>query len=122
MKWFAETTEWSDARTPNGVYLLDDSKSKMYAFRPFGGSGSITVFKNPIRIDVRGRKFRVNDVQFNVGVEEEQPEGRVWTVKGSKGDEYQVSESNGEYSCTCSGFKFRSKCRHVDEVLSDVAV
>ena len=50
MKWFAETTDYRD-NTPNGVYLLDDGKSKMYAFRPFG-TGAIKVFKNPIRIDV----------------------------------------------------------------------
>ena len=120
MKWFAETTEWSDATTPNGVYLLDDSKSKMYAFRPFGGKGRVTIFKNPIRIDVRGRKFRINDVQYRTQVEEEKPQGRVWTVKGSKGDEYKVSELNGEYSCTCSGFRFRAKCKHVEGICQTV--
>ena len=36
MKWFAETTVWHDTTIPNGVYLLDDGKSKMYAFRPRG--------------------------------------------------------------------------------------
>ncbi len=120
MKWFAEITNWRDD-TPNGVYLLNDSKSKMYAFQPFG-TGEIKVFRNPIRIDTRGRKFQLNPTQYRVNVEEEQPEGRVWTVKGSRGDEYQVSESNNAYSCTCSGFKFRSKCRHVDEVRANVAV
>jgi len=114
MKWFAETTEWNDA-TPNGIYLLDDSKSKMYAFKPFG-TGTIKVFKNPIRIDVRGRKFCVNEVQFKTKLKEEEPEGRVWVVKGSKGDEYKVSELNGNLSCTCSGFKFRGDCKHVKSV------
>lgn len=120
MKWFAETTEWSDATTPNGVYLLDDSKTKMYAFRPFGGKGTLTVFKKPIKLDTRGRKFRVNDVQYKTGVEEELPQGRVWTVKGSKGDEYKVSELNGNYSCTCSGFKFRGSCRHAESIRQEV--
>lgn len=120
MKWFAETTNWKDA-TPNGVYLLNDSKSKMYAFQPFG-TGEIKVFRNPIRIDTRGRKFQLNDVQYQTQVEEEQPEGRVWTVKGSRGDAYKVSESNGSYSCSCSGFKFRARCRHVDEICASVAV
>ena len=119
MKWFAETTEWADASTPNGVYLLDDSKSKMYAFRPFG-TGKIKVFKNPIRIETRGRKFVVNPVQFKTQVDEEVPEGRVFTVKGSKGDEYRVSELNGEYSCTCSGFRFRAKCKHTESVRQEV--
>ncbi len=114
MKWFAETTEWSDS-TPNGIYLLDDSKSKMYAFKPARG-GEIKVFKNPIRIDIRRRKFVVNPVQFKTGLKEPEPEGRVWVVKGSKGDEYKVTELNGNLSCTCSGFKFRGKCKHAESI------
>ena len=114
MKWFAETTNWAD-NTPNGVYLLDDSKTKMYAFRSGIGS-SIKVFKNPIRIDIRGRKFQVNDVQFKTQLQEQEPEGRVWEVRGSKGDVYKVTEVRGEYSCTCSGFKFRGDCKHIKGV------
>ena len=114
MKWFVETTQWTTP-TPNGIYLLDDSKSKMYAFRPTAKS-PIKTFKAPIRIDVRGRKFAVNPVQYETQVQEEQPEGRVWVVKGSKGDEYKVSELNGNYSCSCSGFRFRQGCRHVESI------
>ena len=114
MKWFAETTNWKDS-VPNGIYLLDDSKSKMYAFRA-RGTEAIKVFKNPIRIDLRGRKFVVNPVQFETKLKEEEPEGRVWTVKGSKGDEYKVSELNGNLSCTCSGFRFRGDCKHVKSI------
>ena len=114
MKWFAETTDYKDT-TPNGIYLLDDSKSKMYAFRP-RGTGTIKVFKNPIRIDVRGRKFVINSVQFKTKLKEEEPEGRTWVVKGSKGDEYKITELNGNLSCTCSGFRFRGDCKHVKSV------
>jgi hypothetical protein len=114
MKWFAETTDYKDT-TPNGIYLLDDGKSKMYAFKPFG-TGTVKVFKNPIRIDTRGRKFAVNSVQFETALREPEPEGRFWIVKGSKGDEYKVTELNGNLSCTCSGFKFRGDCRHTKEV------
>ena len=118
MKWFAETTDWHDS-TPNGIYLLDDSKSKMYAFKA-RGTEAIKVFKNPIRIDTRGRKFVVNPVQFKTKLKEEEPEGRVWVVKGSKGDEYKVSELNGNYSCTCSGFKFRGACKHAESIRQTV--
>jgi len=114
MKWFAETTDWKDS-VPNGIYLLNDSKDKMYAFRA-RGTEPIKVFKNPIRIDLRGRKFVVNPVQFKTELKEEEPEGRVWVVKGSKGDEYKVTDVNGNLSCTCSGFKFRGKCKHADSV------
>jgi hypothetical protein len=114
MKWFAETTDYKDT-VPNGIYLLDDTKTKMYAFKPFG-TGEIKTFKNFIRIDTRGRKFVVNPVQFETKLKEDEPEGRVWVVKGSKGDEYRVSELNGNLSCTCSGFKFRGKCKHADSI------
>lgn len=113
MKWFAETTDYGDA-VPNGIYLLNDSKDKMFAFRP--ASGEIKTFRNPIRIDLRGRKFVINPVQFEVGVKAEVPEGRVWTVKGSKGNEYKITELNGNLSCTCSGFRFRGKCKHEESI------
>ena len=113
MKWFAETTDYKD-NTPNGIYLLDDGKSKMYAFKA-RGTEPVKVFKNPIRIDLRGRKFVVNPVQFKTELKEPEPEGRVWVVKGSKGDEYKVTDVNGNYSCTCSGFRFRSQCRHIEQ-------
>ena len=118
MKWFAETTDYQDA-VPNGIYLLDDSKSKMYAFKP-GGKGAIKTFQHPIRIDVRGRKFVINPVQFKTKLQEPEPEGRFWVVKGSKGDEYKVSEVNGNYSCTCSGFKFRGVCKHAESIRQTV--
>ena len=113
MKWFAETTDYRDS-VPNGVYLLDDSKSKMYAFR--SKNGVIKTFQHPIRIDIRGRKFVLNKVQFRTDVKEPEPEGRSWTVTGSKGDVYRITDVNGNLSCTCSGFKFRGQCRHVKDV------
>ena len=116
MKWFAETTDYRDA-IKNGVYLLDDSKSKMYAFRS-PVTNSIKVFRNPIRMDMRGRKFVVNPVQFKTELTEPEPEGRVWNVTGSKGDTYQVNEVRGDWSCSCSGFKFRGDCKHVKELRS----
>ena len=119
MKWYAETTEWTGTQTPNHVYLLNDSKSKMYAFRP-AGSGDIKVFQSPIKIDIRGRKFVLNPVQFKTKVKEPEPEGRVWTVKGSKGDEYRVTESGGNFNCTCSGFRFRGQCKHVESIRQTV--
>jgi hypothetical protein len=42
--------------------------------------------------------------------------GRRWTVTGSKGDNYIVSEQNGQWSCSCSGFTFRGRCRHVEDI------
>ena len=114
MKWFAETTDWKD-HTPNGIYLLNDSKTKMYAYRSPRDT-TIKIFKNPIRIDLRGRKFAVNSVQFKTELKEPEPEGRVIEVRGSKGDIYKVTDVNGNFSCTCSGFRFRGECKHIKEL------
>jgi hypothetical protein len=39
-----------------------------------------------------------------------------WTVKGSKGNEYLVIRSKGQYNCSCPGFTYRKSCRHITEV------
>jgi hypothetical protein len=87
----------------------------MFAYVKFG-RGLPEKFSKPIRIDIRGRKFKVHPVQFTIDVEAEVPEGRVIEVHGSRGDVYRVTELRGEYSCTCSGFKFRGDCRHIKGV------
>jgi hypothetical protein len=38
---------------------------------------------------------------------------RTWTVEGSKGHKYTVTESNGHRRCTCVGFDFRKTCKHI---------
>lgn len=114
MKWYAETTAYTDGMA-NGTYLLDDSKTKMYAYVG-PGSGTPKQFKNPIRIDTRGRKFVVSSTQYKIVTQEQEPEGRTWTVKGSKGDEYKITELDGHLNCTCSGFRFRGDCKHVKSI------
>jgi len=110
MKWYSETTAYTDSM-PNGTYLLNDSKTKLYAYvRP--GSGTPKQFKNPIKIDIRGRKFVESSTQYKI-VTQEESEGRVWEVAGSKGNVYKVTEANGYLSCTCSGFRFRGDCKHI---------
>ncbi len=37
-----------------------------------------------------------------------------WKVQGSKGNEYTVKLSQGVWSCTCPGYSFRRKCRHIE--------
>ena len=113
MKWYSETTAYTDGM-PNGTYLLNDSKTKLYAYVS-PGSGTPKQFKNPIKIDIRGRKFVESSTQYKI-VTQEEPEGRVWEVQGSKGDVYKVTEANGYLSCTCSGFGFRGDCKHVKSV------
>ncbi len=37
-------------------------------------------------------------------------------IKGSKGNEYVVTGSNGKWNCTCPGFQFRKSCKHTAAV------
>lgn len=114
MKFYQETTKWPDT-IANGVYLLNDSKTKMFAYvRP--GSDAAFKFKNPISIDSRGRTFKEVDNTFGYNLAVEKPMYPQWTVVGSKGDMYIVEKTENGYTCSCSGFKFRAKCKHIDSV------
>lgn len=37
------------------------------------------------------------------------------SVTGSSGDKYVVRRVKNRWSCTCPGFTFRHRCRHIDE-------
>lgn len=119
MKAFLEVTEW-DGNIPNHVYFLSDDKSKLYAYVR-AGTKEVFRFKAPYGFNTRGRKFKEvkNTWGFSVTEEKpkaEKPQGQTWEVAGSKGDVYTVSKAGEFYSCTCSGHKFRGKCKHVDEI------
>jgi len=123
MKAFLEITEWdSDFAVPNHVYFLNDSKDKMYGYAPSGGT-QVQKMKTPYRFHTRGRKFKEvkNTWNFRAEEKESRPAGRTWQVAGSKGSEYTVSLELGTWSCSCSGFKFRGKCRHVEEISNTVS-
>ena len=40
----------------------------------------------------------------------------TYDVVGSKGNTYTVTNDRGAWMCTCAGFGFRRKCRHITEV------
>ena len=48
--------------------------------------------------------------------EANQHEGEAsWQVKGSKGADYTVSFRQGQWTCTCAGFGWRRRCKHIEE-------
>ncbi len=51
----------------------------------------------------------------NINLSLERSDARSWEVEGSKGKVYTVRESQGQWSCTCAGFMYRRKCRHIEE-------
>lgn len=118
MKFLQEVTEWSGL-AQNHVYIMNDSRTKAIAYVRLGTDTPFK-FSSPMRMSLRGRKFvEVKNVWGFSDVDPEVPTGCTWQVAGSKGTVYTVSEENGGLACTCSGFKFRGKCRHLEEVVRD---
>jgi len=111
MKVLKEITDWD---TPNHTYFVNDSKDKMYGYIKSSGV-DVERFRMPIKFSVSRRKFQEVENVWNFSVDDK-PQGRTWTVAGSRGDSYTVNENNGEWSCTCAGFKFRGACKHVTEL------
>lgn len=107
MEAVKEITVWADGTTANHTYLLDGDKMVAYIKK---GDTSPFYFKSPIKGFSRsGRKFEtLKQSPFDVKVDSELIE-----VKGSKGNSYFVDPV--EKTCTCPGFTFRGKCKHVTD-------
>jgi hypothetical protein len=41
---------------------------------------------------------------------------QTYTVAGSKGAVYTVTQQGSRWTCTCQGFEFRRHCRHITEL------
>ena len=110
-----ETTVWSDGSNANHTYLLDGSKIIAYAKY---SDNSVQVLRTQIKIDKRYRTF-VKAKHFGLeNIIKSSPTKsniRVFKVK-SKEKEYFVELSDYNYTCTCTGFNFRGKCKHIDAV------
>ena len=110
-----ETTVWSDGSIANHTYLLDGTKIVAYAKY---SDNSVQVLRTQIKIDKRYRTF-IKAKHFGLeNIIKSSPTKsniRVFKVK-SKEKEYFVELSDYNYTCTCTGFNFRGKCKHITAV------
>jgi predicted nucleic acid-binding Zn finger protein len=111
-----ETTVWSDGSNANHTYLLEGTKIVAYA--KFGGD-EVQVLKTQIKIDKRYRTFvktKHYGLEKFIKKTPIKSNTRVFKVV-SKTKEYFVELSDYNYTCTCTGFNFRGKCKHITAVV-----
>ncbi len=126
MKILKEITDWGvEYRQPNHTYLLN-SKNQIVAYAKWHGD-DIDILKSKTVLDKRYRKFiEVNHSGLSEiksqykeesnNQEEYKPDyDRIFKVK-SKEKEYIVGFKNNQLTCSCTGFGYRRKCKHVDVV------
>lgn len=108
MEALKEVTDWGSSTAHNHTYLLDGTN--LVAYIKYGDTAPF-YFKNPIKgFDKRGRKFE--SVKPNPFKEKKQ--SNTIAVQGSKGQTYYIDPD--AKTCTCSGFTFRGKCKHLETV------
>jgi len=112
MKILKEVTDWGlDYNIGGHIYFTNDSKDKMFAYIKASGQ-NIERFRVPMPLKVSGRKFKEIENTFGYTVDDK-PLGFVKIAFGSKGEKYTIAEVAGVYQCSCPGYKFRGKCRHI---------
>ena len=108
-----EITEWNvDYKQPNHTYLID-GRNHIIAYKKWHkGKPIFSTGKFPL--NKRYRKF----VEVDVAQFKYIPPATHWDtvvntkiVIGSKGDKYLINLD--EKTCTCAGFKFRGRCKHL---------
>lgn len=120
MKYLQEVTDWGDTKTQNHIYYMKDDKSFMVGYIK-AGTKSLFKFSKPIQIDTRGRKFvelkdKKGEPDTKYFAKPEEPKSDAIKVQGSNGKVYTIEKIAGKYVCSCPGFMFRHKCKHIEEV------
>ena len=105
MKLMMETTVFAGAKMPNHSYMLNDAGVAV-GMRKFS-AGEVIRFRTPLRLDVRGRTFRLVD---DLGADDP-VSSNIVEVAGSGTNVYSVDLDRKQ--CSCTGFSFRGTCKHI---------
>jgi len=109
-----EITVWKvEHRQPNHTYLMNDSMTKIIGYFKWHNPNDFQKFKNPIGFNTRYRKFKILQRY------EDKTNSKRWKIPGSKDHVYYVEETDNGMSCTCIGFKFHAKCKHIEQVKNE---
>ena len=133
MEILKEITTWKGcAIQPNHTYLINN-RGHIIAYAPWHND-VITVFKTTIPLNKRYRKFIKDDhselsklitesenTEHKNVINKPKENVRIFKVK-SKDNEYIVEQNilSNYYNCSCIGFGYRRKCRHVDAVAKKI--
>ena len=82
------------------------------------GTNEVQVLKTPLTINKRYRTFikaHHDGLAKFTKSQPKDPDAKTFKVKSGE-KEYFVKLINYRYSCTCTGYNFRGKCKHIDAV------
>ena len=115
-KILQEVSQWDADYKCNHTYLLNGDKIVAYIKQ---GATEVNILNHQMRIDKRYRKFiEVKNQALSILIPSETPKNiRVFNVQ-SKDKVYTVELNTvkNKYTCSCTGFTFRGKCKHIDAV------
>ena len=101
-----EITDWPHA---NHTYIVDNSKSKLHGYKPVGDK--TVMFDVPMDFSTRARKFE----KIRELADKKDPKYNVNRIVSSSGNVYFVNTfKDGTKTCSCIGFKFHGKCKHLN--------
>jgi hypothetical protein len=125
MEIIQEITVWDcDYNVPNNTYLLNN-KGKLIAYIKEGDS-IIIQLKTPLEFSKSRRKFiKIQHDGLSKLIKDEKKDNtkriipknvQLFNVNSNDRD-YTVEVTDNRYfSCTCIGFGYRNKCKHVEAV------
>ena len=119
-----EVTAWkSDFPVPTHIYLLDNNSNIIAYVKQ--SDNTINQLKSRIKLDKRYRKFiKVNHTGLSKLISEDNghdysPKSGIRIFKVVSGNhDYKIEVNGDRLSCTCIGYGYRGKCKHIEAVKS----